>query len=109
MVLGQAIEVGFSGDVATQPADGVFDAPLLPGAVGIAEEGANTEACGEHVVVGELGAVVDGECPVHGGRQGSEPFRELAADVGGGFVGLSGDEDVARLSLVGDERDLAIG
>ena len=41
---GQGIEVGTSGQLTAQTANGVFDAALLPGRVGIAEPGLNAEA-----------------------------------------------------------------
>jgi len=56
----QCGEIGLAGDEAPHAADGVFDAALLPGCMGIAEEGRHAEGV-EAVVAGELGAIVEGE------------------------------------------------
>jgi len=56
-----SVEVGVSGQASAQPADGVLDSAFLPGAVGIAEEGADGELVGEKKMLGKLGAIVDGD------------------------------------------------
>ncbi len=61
VVGGQSGEVSFAGQVAAHASDGVFDAPLLPRFVGVAEEGGEAEALGELVMLGELGAVIEGD------------------------------------------------
>src|SRR5271155_1607932 len=44
LVWGDVVEVGVPGQEAADPADGVLDAALLPGGVGIAEEGIEADA-----------------------------------------------------------------
>ena len=56
----EGAEVGGAGQRAPQAADGVLHAALLPGGMGIAEEGLDAQGV-EAVVAGELGAVVEGE------------------------------------------------
>src|SRR5436305_12920556 len=53
-------EIGFARDEAAHPADGIFDTALLPGRVGIAEEGLDREVM-QREVAGELGSVVEGD------------------------------------------------
>src|SRR6478609_10936449 len=48
------VEVGLSGQVPSQAADGVLDGALLPGAVGVAEVGRDVELVVEGVVACEL-------------------------------------------------------
>ena len=57
----ECVEVGFAGQEASQPADGILDGALLPGAVGITEEGSHAEVLGQDEMFGELGAVVEGD------------------------------------------------
>ena len=58
--VGQCRKVGFAGHEAPHPADGILDAALLPGSVGVTEEGLDGEAM-QRQVIGELGAVVEGD------------------------------------------------
>ena len=60
-VVGDLIEVGFAGQEAPEASDGVFDTAFLPGASGFAEVGLDAELAFEPVVLGELGAVVEGD------------------------------------------------
>ena len=57
--IGEGCEVGFARDEAAHTTDGVFDAALLPGRIGIAEEGFDGEVV-KQLMSGELGAVVEG-------------------------------------------------
>jgi len=50
VVWGEAIEVGLAGEVSPEPADGVFDATLLPGSMRVAEEGFDVEAMAQLVM-----------------------------------------------------------
>src|SRR5205085_10067625 len=54
----EGCEVGFAGDEAAHSTDGIFDAALLPGGVGIAEEGLDREVM-QREVAGELGCFVE--------------------------------------------------
>src|SRR5487761_705376 len=96
IVRGQRGEIGFTGQVAAQATDGVFDAALLPGFVGVAEEGGNTQALGELVMGGELGAVIEGDGLTQGRRQRCEPLQEVIDDGLGGLIGLAGEAQRAR-------------
>jgi hypothetical protein len=52
-------EIGFAWDEAPHPTDGVLDAALLPGRMGITEVSLHREAV-QGQMAGELGAVVEG-------------------------------------------------
>ena len=65
----QGGEIGFAREVAAHAADGVFDAAFLPRFVGIAEESGKAKALLKKVMLGELGAVVEGDGLAQGGRQ----------------------------------------
>jgi hypothetical protein len=62
------VEVGFARQEASQPADGVFDAALLPGGSDIAEECVDAMLV-KAGVLGELGAVVEGDGQTEFGGQ----------------------------------------
>src|SRR5439155_16162031 len=72
-----AREVGFTGQGTSHAADGVFDAALLPGAMGIAEEGLHTELGVELMVESELGAIVEGDGLAQRVGQELEPGEKL--------------------------------
>src|SRR6266851_1815913 len=81
-------EVGFAGQGASHASDGVFDAALLPGAMGIAEEGLHAELGVELMVEGELGAVIEGDGLAQPIGQRLEPSEELLNGWLGGFARL---------------------
>jgi hypothetical protein len=58
---GDEVEIGFAGQQASQAPDGVFDAALLPGAVGIAEESLYAEGFVEPVMLGEFVSVIEAD------------------------------------------------
>ncbi len=87
-VLRQCCEVGLAGKGAPEPTDGVLDATLLPGGVGITEEGFDTQIV-ETVVESELGAVVEGDGP-------PPIWGELSQDLG--HSGGDGSGSLARWS-----------
>jgi hypothetical protein len=76
----QCGEVGFAGHEAPHPADGVLDAALLPGRVGIAKEGVDRQAV-QPMMAGELGAVVEGDGLTQLLRHGAEQPDEMAGDA----------------------------
>ena len=109
LVVIDVVEVGASWQEAPEATDSVFDATLLPGAVRIAEEGGEAEGLLiEPMVLGELGAVVEGEGAAQGLRQGLE---QAAQEFGGGLrlpvVSLQ-EQSQARGALVKDEDGLAV-
>ena len=89
-------EVGGAGQRAPQAADGVLHASLLPGGMGIAEEGLNAQGM-EAVVAGELSAIVEGE--------GLAPRRGKGTQQA--FQGSSGG--VGSLALLADRQQEAGG
>src|SRR5216684_3741428 len=70
-------EVGFAGQGASHAPDGIFDAALLPGAMGIAEEGLHTKLGIELMVEGELGTVIEGDGLAQRVGQELEPGEQL--------------------------------
>src|SRR5437763_10319280 len=53
-VVVDGVEVCLAGQGSSHAADGVFDGTLLPGTMGIAEEGSHAELVGEDEVLSEL-------------------------------------------------------
>ena len=107
MLCGQGGEVGFTGQVAAHATDGVFDAAILPRLVGVAEEGGEAEGRGEWVMLGELGAVIEGDGRAQGGRQRGEPV-EAFEHGRSGFMGLAGEAERARGAFVSGQHGLAV-
>jgi hypothetical protein len=54
----QSLDLGFSWELASQPADGVFDAALSPRGVRVAEVGLCLELPGDALVAIEFGATL---------------------------------------------------
>ena len=78
----EGAEVGGAGQRAPQAADGVLHAALLPGGMGIAEEGLDAQGV-EAVVAGELGAVVEGEgLAPRGGKGAQQALQGSCRGVG---------------------------
>jgi len=94
--------------MAAHAADGVFDAAFLPRLVGIAEKGGQAEALSEQVMSSELGAVIESEGPAQGGGQRFEQAQEAFEHGLGGFVGLTGEAEMARGAFVSDQHGLAV-
>ena len=69
--LRQCGEVGLAGQAPSQPADGVLHSALLPGRMGIAEEGLDAQIV-QLMMAGKLGSVVEGHRPAHFGRELSQ-------------------------------------
>lgn len=83
----EIVEVGGSGEEASDPTDDVFHAAFLPRGVGVAEEGFD----GQTVVLGELGPVVEGEGSLSG--LGEWP-QQLGDEIGGGLsLSIGGADD----------------
>ena len=102
-ILGDEVEIGFAWEDASESADGVFDAALLPGRVSVAEEGLDAEL----IVECELGTIVEGEAfPDVLGDWFEEP-GEVLFGAGGSSIGWCRDESIARLSFMEDEERLA--
>jgi hypothetical protein len=103
----EGCEVGFAWHEASHSADGVFDAALLPGRVGITEESTDGEAV-QRAMSCKLGAVVEGDAFAQLRRQWFEQPDEMSCDSIGGFVGRSGSEDDPGFALVHGQDRLAI-
>src|SRR5690606_305672 len=98
----------FSRQGAPHAADGVFDAALLPGGVRIAEEGAELQLLGEPPVLGELGAVVEGERAAQRWGQSEELAAEALGDGRSGLSLQPLDGQEARATFMGDQHVPAI-
>jgi hypothetical protein len=59
--LRQGVGLGFAGQVASEAANGIFDAAFLPGRARVAAVGFEVEVMLDLAVAGELGAVVEGD------------------------------------------------
>jgi hypothetical protein len=73
-------------DEAAHATDGIFDAALLPGRIGIAEERLNIDAM-ERAVACELGAVVEGDGLAQVRRQRFEERQQVLGDVRWALLG----------------------
>lgn len=102
----EAVEVGFAWQEAAEPADGVFDAAFLPGAVRVTEERLDAELFSEAVMSCELGAVIEGDALSEPGWQPAEHLGQRAGGGVGSAVWRAGDEGKAGLTFVRDEDGL---
>ena len=109
MSVSRQSEIGFAGQGPSHAADGVFDAALLPRAMGIAEEGLHAELGVELMVEGELGAVIEGDGLAQPIGQRLEPSEELVNGWLGGFARLLGEQEDAGFALMGHQDGLPIG
>ena len=100
-------EVGLARNEAAHSPDGVFDAALLPGSVGVAEEGFDGEAM-KCAMTRELGAVVEGDGLAQLWWHAGEESDEMTRHSIGGFVGRPGREDDAGLALMDGQHRLAV-
>jgi len=103
----EGAEVGLAGNVAAHAADGVFDAALLPGRVGVAEVGLDVERM-QFVVAGELGAVVEGDGLAEALWQRRQQAGNDAGDGTGGFTGQADGDQQARSSFMQGEDGLPV-
>src|SRR5260370_152420 len=103
------VEVCLSGQEAAQSADGVLHGALLPRTVRVAKEGPDAELIGKGKVLGELGAVVEGNGPPQTPIERLEPSLELLDGGLRGLAGLPGSQDEARFALLRHEGGLAGG
>src|SRR5262245_34285358 len=102
-------EIGFARQGSAQASDGVLDAAFLPGAVGIAEEGLDTEHGCEVIVLGELGPVVESDGLAQFGWQELEPGEESLRGGFGRCVWLYGEEEDPAQALVGGGDGVSTG
>src|SRR4030081_1050621 len=103
------VEVCLSGQEPAQSADGVLHGALLPRTVRVAKEGPDAELIGKGKVLGELGAVVEGNGPPQTPIERLEPGLELLDGGLRGLAGLAGSQDEARFALLRHEGGLAGG
>ena len=101
-------QVSLAGQSPAQPANGILHAALLPGGVGIAEEGLDPQLM-EAVMAGELGPVIEGHRPAPGGGHLPEQVRQGARDGAGGFARGPEGEEEAGVTFVQGQHRLAIG
>jgi hypothetical protein len=102
-------EVCFPGQSTSHASNGILDAAFLPGGMGVAEEGLEAEATVEPVMLGELGAVVEGDgLSQLAGQVGEQAFNG-GCDGCSSFIGLAQDRECAGRSLVKSEDRLTVG
>jgi hypothetical protein len=101
------IEVRFTGERASQAADGVFHAAFLPRAVRIAEEGLDAEGFVKLMMLGKLVSIIEADGFAH--RRGK--LVELADDCPSGADGFPIDRALnhteSGLPLVENQQPLA--
>ena len=103
----EGCEVGFARDEASHSTDRILDAALLPGRVGIAEEGLDREAA-QRQVMSKLGAVVEGDGLTQALWQDREQANEMASDATRNFAGEADAEQQARGALMHGQDRLTI-
>ena len=101
-------EVGLAGQPAAQASDGVFDAALLPGGMGVTEERLDAEGM-ELVMAGEFGAVVEGDGLAPGGGQRAQQPGEGGGDRGRRFAWRPVGEQQAGVAFMHGQHGLARG
>ena len=100
-------KVGFAGDEAAHSPDGIFDTALLPGRVGIAEEGLDRQAA-QQEVTSKLGAVIEGHGLAERLWQAGEQVEEMTGNAMGRLAGQADRQQEAGLALVHGEDRLAV-
>ena len=86
MLLREGRQVGLARQGAAQAADGVLDAALLPGRMGLTEEGLEAERM-EGIMPRKLRPVIEGDRLAPRGGQGREEGGDGVGDRRGGFAG----------------------
>ena len=106
ILIGVTVERCFSGQVWPEPADGVFDAALLPGGVGIAEICFQAEFISGHRMLCELASVVEGDGLSGLFGQWGKKLDDTACDGFRSLVGQSCDQGEAGFALVQNQQCL---
>ena len=101
------IEIGFAGEIASQPADGVFDAAFLPWRPHVAEEGLNIDLGCEFIMEGKLRTIVESDGAPHGGRQGRQHIYQMACGAVGFSILRPMDDGEPGGPFMGDQDGLA--
>ena len=105
--IGESHQVGLAGQGPAQAADGVFDAALLPGRVGLTEEGLEAESM-EGIMPRKLRPVIEGDRLAPGGGQGREERGDGVRDRRGGFAGGPRGNQQAGVALMEGQDGLAV-
>ena len=105
--IGESHQVGLAGQGPAQAADGVFDAPLLPGRVGLTEEGLEAERM-EGIMPCKLRPVIEGDRLAPRGRQGREEGGDGVGDRRGGFAGGARGNQQAGVAFMQGQDGLAV-
>jgi len=85
----QGGQVGLTRESAAHAADGVLDTALLPWRVRIAEIGCHVERSGKPMVVGEFGAIIEGDAAPQPRGKRSKLAQQFTGDRIGSLVGLA--------------------
>ena len=105
--IGESHQVGLAGQGPAQAADGVFDAALLPGRVGLTEEGFEAERM-EGIMPRKLRPVIEGDRLAPRGGQGREEGGDGVGDRRGGFAGGARGDQQAGVALMEGQDGLAV-
>ena len=103
---GQKIQAGLARQETAQAADGVFHATLLPGGMGVAEEGLQTQGM-ELVVMGEFSAVIKGNGAAPLGRKGSQELGQGCGDGSCSLVKEGNSQEETGVPLVDSQQGMA--
>ncbi len=106
---GKDCQVGFSGEEATKPADGIFDSALLPRRPWIAKECFDSEGFPQAVMESELGSVVEGHGAAQGRGKRSQKIFDGRDKRCGGLALLTQDNRQSRSTFVKGQDGLPIG
>ena len=107
-LVGKVGQIGLPGQGAPHAAYGVFDAPLLPRRVGIAEEGLDAERM-QFMMAGELSPVVEGDRLTPHGWQRRQDRRHGAGDGRCRFPRRPDCDKYARVAFVQGKDCLPVG
>ena len=107
VLLREGRQVGLARQGPAQAADGVLDAALLPGRMGLTEEGLEAESM-EGVMPRKLRPVIEGDRLAPGGRQGRQQGLHGLGDGGGGFAGGPRGNQQAGVAFMQGQDGLAV-
>ncbi len=100
-------EVSFARQEASQSSDGVFHAALLPGTMGITEEGWEFQCLVEPVMVGELVSIVEADGFAHRLWKLAESMSDGSSGEGSFSIARAVNDVKAGLSFVENQQSLA--
>jgi hypothetical protein len=95
----QGCKVGLARQESTHPSDGILDAALLPGRIGITEEGLDRQVM-QSTMACELGAIVEGDGLTQRLRHDTKQSDEVTSDAVRRLAGQPDRQQETGLALM---------